>query len=187
MGRRGAIASSRLSGPERAARGTRRNGAARTGPVEPLDSELAPVVATMREFLDRTEALRVVLLLDRGDAEPVIIDLDAGGELELAEGDEVRPATLDAFADAPPRALPPIHPLTPVDVDPEAGQITAPLGAIERTAAGVRATAQLFGERSVLTAAFATTDPDEPLFIAARGDEPLVVSLGGREWELPER
>jgi hypothetical protein len=155
--------------------------------VDPLDSELGPAVATMREFLDRAEALRVVLLLDRGAEETVVIDLDAAGEPELAERDDVRQVPVDAFAAARPLALPPVHPLTPVDVEPEAGQITAPLGAVERTAAGVRSTAKLFGDRSVLTAAFTTSDPDEPLFIAARGDEPLVISLGGREWELPER
>jgi hypothetical protein len=155
--------------------------------VEPLDSDLGPVVATVREFLDRAEALRAVLLLDRGAEEAVVVDLDAAGDLELAEGDDVRQLHLDAFAAAHPLALPTVHPLTPVEVDPEAGQITAPLGAVERTAAGVRATAKLFGDRSVLTAAFTTSDPDEPLFIAARGDEPVVITLGGQEWELPER
>jgi hypothetical protein len=149
-------------------------------------AELGPLVATLRDFLLRAEALRAVLLVDRGeDAAAFVVDLDASGELEIAEGDEVHPLALDDFAATPPIALPPVHPLPAIEVDPVAGQITAPLGTVERTAEGVRATARLFGERSVLTAAFATNDPDEPLFISARGEDPFVIGLGGLEWELP--
>jgi hypothetical protein len=149
-------------------------------------AELGPVVATLRELLVRADALRAVLLLDRGDdAPPLVVDLDAAGELEVAEGEAVSTLALADFATTAPLELPPVHPLPSVEVDPVAGQITAPLGTVERTAGGIRAAAHLFGARSVLTVAFATSDPDEPLFIAARGDEPVVISLGGQEWELP--
>jgi hypothetical protein len=154
--------------------------------MDPFAAELGSVVATLREFVLRTEALRAVLLLDRGEeSTALVIDLDAAGELEVAEGDDVRAVSLDHLATAAPLELPPVHPLPAIEVDPVAGQLTAPLGTVERTADGVRATARLFGERSVLTAAFPTNDPDEPLFIAARGEEPFVLSLGGQEWELP--
>jgi hypothetical protein len=175
--------------PRSAAGRRHRRGAAppaRTGRVDPFAAELGSVVATLREFVLRAEALRTVLLLDRGEeSAALVIDLDAAGELEVAEGDDVRAVSLDDFATAAPLELPPVHPLPAIEVDPIAGQLTAPLGTVERTADGVRATARLFGERSVLTAAFPTNDPDEPLFIAARGEEPFVLSLGGQEWELP--
>ena len=151
--------------------------------MDPGDPQLAAAVATVRAFLDRAEALRAVLLLDRD--EPVVIDLDATGELEIAVGERVAAVELETFAGTQPLALPDVHPLAGVEVEPAEGIVTAPIGAIDRTAAAVRATALLFGGRSVFTAAFASSDPDEPLFIAARGSEPVVVSLGGQEWELP--
>ncbi|MCW3065895.1 MAG: hypothetical protein JWN32_3067 [Solirubrobacterales bacterium] len=154
--------------------------------MEHRDPDLGPIVATLRAFLVQTEALRVVLLLDRGDAEPLVVDCDAAGALEIADGEVIRSLEPGAFAADAPLPLPDVHRLPPVEVDPDVGQITAPLGTLERTATGVRATAHLFGGRSVFTAAFQTNDPDAPLFIAARGEEPLVISLGAREWELPE-
>jgi hypothetical protein len=154
--------------------------------MDGTDPDLGAFVVTVQAFLGRAEALRAVLLLDRGEeAEPVIVDCDATGAVELAEGDEVRELEPGAFATSTPLALPDVHPLPPVEVDPDAGQVIAPLGTIERAAGEVRATANLFGPLSVFTAAYATSDPDAPLFIAARGDEPPVISLGGREWELP--
>jgi hypothetical protein len=155
--------------------------------VEVSDLDLGTVVATLGSFLDRAEALRVVLLLDRGeDEEPLLVDLDAAGELEVGEGESVRALDPGAFAASTPLPVADARPLAPIEVDADAGQLTAPLGAIERAAAGVRAAARVFGRRSVFTAAFMTMDPDQPLFMAARGEEPLVISLGGREWELPD-
>jgi hypothetical protein len=154
--------------------------------VDRFDPELAVAVATVQAFLDRAEALRAVLLLDRGEGEePVVIDLDAAGELEIARGEEVRAVDPRDFSGAVPLGLGDVHPLAGIEVDPAEGLLTAPIGAIERAAGALRATARLFGERSVFSAAFTTSDPEEPLFLAARGEEPLVLSLGGREWELP--
>jgi hypothetical protein len=155
--------------------------------VERGDLDLGTVVATLRAFLDRAEALRVVVLLDRGEAEePLLVDLDATGALDVGAGETVETLDLAEFAAGAPLPIEEARPLAPIEVDAEAGQLTAPLGAIERTAAGVRAAARVFGGRSVFTAAFATIDPGTPLFMAARGEEPLVISLGDREWELPE-
>jgi len=36
-------------------------------------------------------------------------------------------------------------------------------------------------------AQYATTTPDLPLSVTARGDEPVVVSIGEDAFELPER
>jgi hypothetical protein len=152
--------------------------------VDPSDSHLAVAVATVQAFLGGVGALRAVLLLDRG-SEPVVIDLDATGELEIARGEDVAAVQPGAFAGAQPLALPELHSLRGVEVDADEGVVTAPIGILQRAGDEVRAAARLFGERSVLTVAYATSDPDAPLFVAARGEEPLVISLGGREWELP--
>ena len=53
--------------------------------------DLARIVATTRAIVARAGALRAVVLLDRGeDAEPVVIDCVTGGDVEVAEGEEVR-------------------------------------------------------------------------------------------------
>src|SRR5581483_5522750 len=104
-------------GPGRCRRGP--TSAARTGPVDAFVAELGPVVATLREFLLRAEALRVVLLLDRGEeSAALLIDLAAAGELEVAEDDDVRALPVDEFTTTAPLALPPVHPLPAIEVDP---------------------------------------------------------------------
>jgi PHD/YefM family antitoxin component YafN of YafNO toxin-antitoxin module len=39
----------------------------------------------------------------------------------------------------------------------------------------------------VAIAQYQTSTPDVPLTVSARGQEPVVVTLGDEEWELPER
>jgi hypothetical protein len=60
-------------------------------------------------------------------------------------------------------------------------EITSPLGGVEHQARAVLALAEAFAGRSVLSVAFATTDLETPLQIAARAGDPLVLSLGEEE------
>ncbi len=50
----------------------------------------------------------------------------------------------------------------------------------------VRDSALALPGRSVLTVGFATTAEDVPVYLTARAGEPLVLSLGDDEYELPE-
>jgi hypothetical protein len=85
---------------------------------------------------------------------------------------------------AAPLPLPDVRPLPPFEVDALRAQITAPLGGVEHHARAVRALADAFPGRSVLSVAFATSDPDTPLTLAARSGDPLVLALGEEAFEM---
>jgi hypothetical protein len=143
------------------------------------------MVGTLRAVLERSGALRAVVLVDRGDeALPVVLDCDVEGSVDVAEGDEPVPWP-EEWLDAQPLDLPPLGPVPALQVDLAAGTVTAPLGGLDNAARAVRAVAELLPGRSVATVGFATSDPDAPLFLAAREGEALVASLAGEEYELP--
>lgn len=145
------------------------------------------IVATLQAFLEGAEALRAVLLLDRGDAAgPLVVDCLLDGSAEVAEGEDVRAVAEPEWLDATPLGpLPPLRSFGPLDVDFSALTVTAPFGALDFVARTVRDTAALFPARSVLAVGFESTDPARPLFLTARRDEPMVVTLGDEEYELP--
>jgi hypothetical protein len=153
--------------------------------VEPAHAE---AVATARAFAARAGAERVVLLLDRGpEREPVMVDCAAGGAVELTADGRTLTLAPDAPVAAAPRELPDVRatPATAVSVDLAAGRISAPIGVVEQLADGLLALARAFGGRSVATAEFATSEPELPIALAARDGEPVVLSAGGEEFELP--
>jgi hypothetical protein len=146
-------------------------------------------VATVRAFAEQAGALRVVLLVDSGDGSAAtMLDCAADGALELAERDESWTVPADTPVPAPPRRLPELRPPPPsaLTIDPDTGELEAPLGAVANLARGVLGLAALFGGRSVATADFATRDPEMPITIAAREGEPLVLAAGDRRFVLPD-
>jgi hypothetical protein len=160
-----------------------------SGDVEGALLRHAEAVATVREFSQRAGALRVVLLVDSGDGRTAtMIDCGADGALELSEQDTRWSVPAGTPVAAPPRALPELRPPPPtaVTIDPETGELEAPLGAVTNLARGVLGLAAAFGGRSVATADFATRDPDLPITIAAREGEPLVLAAGDRRFVLPD-
>lgn len=160
-----------------------------SGDVEGALLRHAEAVATVREFSERAGALRVVLLVDSGDGRvATMIDCDAEGALELSEHDETWRVPAGTPVSAPPRTLPELRPPPPtaVTIDPDTGELEAPLGAVTSLARGVLGLAVAFGGRSVATADFATRDPELPITIAAREGEPLVLAAGDRRFVLPD-
>jgi hypothetical protein len=144
-------------------------------------------VATAREFARRAQALRVVLLIDRGDGEPpLMVDHDElDGTTEVTDGDVLATIPAGAHPEQPPvptdvRAIP--H--TAIALDLATGELAAPLGAIEHLADSLRRLANQLGARSVATAEFATSDPDTPITLAAREGEPVVLAAGEHEYTL---
>ena len=144
------------------------------------------LLATVRDFADRSGALRVVVLLDRGpDQPPPTIEVEPGEPVTISSGEEnfvvspvdlvgVMPLPLD-----PPRPIP----ATAISFDPVKEEIEAPLGAIDALARGVRELAAAMGGRSVALAEFGTRS-GEPIAVAARPGDNVVVSSGEHQFEL---
>jgi hypothetical protein len=148
----------------------------------------AEAVATVRAFAERSGALRVVLLVDAGaGAEATMLDCAPGGALELTDAGRTVEIPAAARVDAAPRELPEIRPAprTTLSIDPETGELEAPLGAVANLAAGVLALASAFGGRSVASGDFATRDAEQPLTVAAREGDPIIVASGEHRFELP--
>jgi hypothetical protein len=148
----------------------------------------AEAVATVRAFGERSRAERVVLLVDGGDGDAATMLDWAAGALELTDGGQAWRVPGAVAVDAPPRPLPELRPPPPTAlmIDPETGELEAPLGVVVNLGRAVLGLACAFGGRSVATAEFATRDPALPITIAAREGEPLVLAAGDRRFVLPD-
>jgi hypothetical protein len=149
----------------------------------------AVALASVREVAARAGAQRVVLLVDEGeDAVPTMVEWAEGGTFEVTEGgvsEQIDPATL---AGVLPAVTPDVRPLPPtaLTVDPETGELAAPIGALAGIAGAIVDLAAAFGGRSVATAEFATREPDLPLALAARQGERVVAQIGSETFAFPE-
>ena len=154
--------------------------------VEEARERIAQIAVTLRGFVRAAGALEATLLLDQGAELPVlVVECPAVGPVLLVEGEDVVQLDADRLV-ATPLPLPEVKALPPFEVDAVRAEITSPLGGVEHHARAVRAVAELFPGHSVLSVAFATTDVERPLTIAARTGDPLVLSLGEDEqFEMP--
>lgn len=144
-----------------------------------MSPDIDEAAATARAFQRASGALRVVLLLDR-DGTAVMIDCE--DEVAVTEAD----VTTIVTPQAPPR---PLHRLTPVPatairLDPETGELAAPLGTIDHLARATLDLATAFGGLTVATAEFATDDPELPITFAAREGERVLLAAGDAQYEL---
>lgn len=152
--------------------------------AEDARERIAEVVVTLRAFAAAAGAEHAVLLLDQGaDVGPLLVECPAGEQVTLSEGEDTVALDADRLA-ASPLPLPEVRALPPFDVDAVRAEITSPLGGVEHLARAVRALVDLFPGRSVLTVSFATTDPETPLHIAARTDDPVVLGIGEEQYEM---
>jgi hypothetical protein len=145
------------------------------------------VLATLQLFAERSLATKVTVLLDHGDGvTSTLLECEPGEPLVLSEGGETYLVPPEALLGVTPLEMTPPRPVpaSTIEVDPEDGQIAAPLGAVSALALAVLELARVMGGRSVATADFATRD-GEPVTIAARDGEPLIVALGDAQFELP--
>jgi hypothetical protein len=153
-----------------------------------LPEHVAAAVATVRAFAAASGAERVVLIVDQGeDRSPVMVDGDAFGAVQITEGADVTDLAPTTPPGAPPRQLPELRPPPPtaLALDPDTGELEAPLGVVANLASGVLALATAFGGRSVASVDFPSRDPELPITIAAREGDPFVVAAGDRRFELP--
>lgn len=137
------------------------------------------VAATLRAFLREAGAGRAVAVLDEDP--PVLVEVDVEGTPTASVGDDVR-ALLGLQEPGP---LPHVHAFPPLDVDARTAEITAPMGAVAHLAGAVRELSRGLPGRSVLTVEWVTNDPDAPLTVAARGEDPVVLAIGEEPFEMP--
>ncbi len=152
--------------------------------AEQARERIAQTVVTLRAFASAAGALLVLLVLDQGaEIPPLLFECPAAGPVELSEGETV--VQLDpALLAAAPLALPRVHALAPFEVDALRSEITSPLGGVEQLARAVRELVEAFPGRSVLSATFATSDPQAPLELSARSGDPMVLALGEEQYEM---
>jgi hypothetical protein len=152
--------------------------------VGPLDA----VVQTLRDVLHRSGALRVAAVVDMPDSVPALVDVGRLAPVEVRIGDRILhlPHAIELDA-APLSDAIALRQLPPFEIDPDAGQVIGTLGGLDMLADAMRGIAALLGGRSVAIAQYPTVTPDLPLSVTARLGEPVLVTLGDEEWEMPDR
>jgi hypothetical protein len=146
------------------------------------------LLATVRDFADRTRAARVVILLDRGPDHPApTIETAHGEPLTITQGQaRVLIEPVDLLGVEPLHVhLPVAVPATALEVDVERGELEAPIGLLSALADGVSGLADALGGRSVAQAEFGTRSGAR-LTLTARPGEPIVVGVGDAQFELPD-
>ncbi|MBE2319094.1 hypothetical protein DVA67_024175 [Solirubrobacter sp. CPCC 204708] len=151
-----------------------------------MDEPTLTAIATARAFQQASQAQRVVVILDRPDQEPAMIEVDEFLDAEVTEGEHVATVPHNAALNAPAKPLPDIRPTphTAIDIDLDTGELSAPLGTVEHLRDSVLALAAAFGGLTVASAEFATNDPETPITFAARVGEPVVLGAGDAQFEL---
>jgi len=144
------------------------------------------VMATVQDFTERSGAVRVAVLLDRGpDREPPLLECERGQPITVTQGEEQVVVPGAALAGVEPLHVhaPKAVPATAVEVRPETGEVHAPIGLIDALVAAVNDLATALGGRTVAMGDWATRS-GEVLSIAARVGEPAVLAFGEHEFEV---
>jgi hypothetical protein len=149
--------------------------------------ELDGAVATLREFLHRSGALRVVALVRGEGGRPAVVDCERFAPVEIEQAGELLRMEHDAVLTAPPAELGQVRQLPPFDVDAETGEVRGIVGGLAHLGDTVRALADALGQENVAMAVYETSDEDAPITVTARagGAEPVVVAIGDTQFELP--
>lgn len=165
-------------------------------PVEiPVVASVGPrldgVIALLREYLHLTGAARALAVVEgEPGTPPILVDCPRLAPIEVTteEGLVALPHTieLDARVAPLPSELRQIPPLEVTADEDGAITLTGLIGGPEHMARGAQALAAALGPRDVAVAMFDTTTPDLALSISARTGEPVVVSVGEDELEMPE-
>jgi hypothetical protein len=146
------------------------------------------LLATVASFGERSGALRVLALVDRGDGQhAATIEWRPGGTLQVGEDERAWSVAPDAIADVAPLPLAPVKavPASAIAVDPDSAHVEAPIGALAQLGAALQDLAAVLGGRSVALADFGSRDPEQPFLLAAREGEPVVLAVGEQRFELP--
>lgn len=153
----------------------------------PLD----PVIALLREYLHVTGAARALAIVrEPGGDGAALVDCPRLAPIEVTVGERVvalpHTVALDVVTPAPPPGLRQLPAVEVAQDDDGHVRLTGTIGGLEHMARGVQGLAAILGPGDVAMAVFDTTTPGLPLTITAREGEPVVVTVGEDELELPE-
>lgn len=151
--------------------------------VGPLDT----VVETLRDVLHRSGALRVAAVVDVPDESPALVDVARLAPVEVQVGERLvhLPHAIELDAEAIGTDIE-LRQLPPFEVDATTGEVVGTIGGLDMLAEAMRELSRRLGGRSVAMAQYATTTRETLLTVTARGSEPVLVTLGEEEFELPE-
>lgn len=158
---------------------------------QPIDlvasaGDLDPVIATLREFLHRSGAVRAVAVVDGTDAGegPAVVDVGRLAPIEVQHGERLVHLPHAIELDAEPLGSVEVKQLPPFTVDPESGEVAATIGGVEHLARATRELAHVIGGRTACLVQFDTTTPDVRFGIAAQAGEPFVLTIGDEEFPM---
>jgi hypothetical protein len=152
--------------------------------VGPLDA----VVETLRDVLHRSGALRVAVVVDVPDSSAALVDVGRLAPVEVRIGERILhlPHAIELEAESLGSAIE-LRQLPPFEVDAQSGEVIGTIGGLDMLADAMRTLAEVLGGQSVAMAQYQTVTPDVSLTVTARHGEPVLVTLGEAEWEMPER
>jgi hypothetical protein len=152
--------------------------------VGPLDA----VVETLRDVLHRSGALRVAVVVDMPGSSPALVDVGRLAPVEVRLADRILhlPHAIELEAESLAGAIE-LRQLPPFEVDAAGGEVIGTIGGLDMLADAMRDLSELLGGQSVAMAQYQTITPDVSLTVTARFGEPVLVTLGDAEWELPDR
>lgn len=138
------------------------------------------VVVALREFIHRSGALRAVAVLPDS-----MVDCPRLAPIEVTtQGSTVAlPHAIELDVDDQ-IAVPSVVQPPPFEVDADALEVRSPIGVLAAMGDAVRGLANAIGPATVVMATFPTLPPEHAVSITARGDEPLVLALGERLFDL---
>ena len=139
----------------------------------------ATVAATLEAFVRATGAEGASALIAAG-----VVEVDDEGSASFEPTDSPMAEPLDPRDGEPLDLGLAVRKLPPFRVTAETGEVSAPMGALEHLAEGIRAVAAAIGGNSVALVRFPATDGETPFALAARQDEGLVVVIGDEQYEM---
>jgi hypothetical protein len=148
-------------------------------------------IATVMRLVHEAAVLRARVLLAETDDEPAtIVSLEPHGPLliERPQGTVEVPhhqIPHDAEPDVAMPDTPELGPYPPFVIDPATGTVTGMIGALQGLGDALSRLSAAIGDGTVIACDLKTTEPDNPLGVAARAGEPVVALLGDDVFEIP--
>ena len=141
----------------------------------------------LRSFVHLSGALRAQALIPQGGANlPAVVSCERLGPLEIVIGDRSVELPHDVEIEGTAPDLGMLRPMPPFEVSAERGEVAGMIGGVELLSEAVLTVAGAIGNGAAVVVEMESTTPGLPLVLSGRVGEPVLVTLGEDEFELPE-